>query len=215
MTGGSADFLRALRGLQEAAGAQFTGNSYYQVSNEIAGLIELTGLDTKGVPPSAEASGGFEAMLGEVRKLAEASLSGNNYYMAANRFETLQSFLGGRVEAGKKDASAVSNQKRSFDDLAAASRARVAEMAASLGIPMAHTAPPAHAKTAASLSDGELERRSSEPCSMAELAPPAMAPVAATTVSAKGTSASAAAPKPKQQKTLLKAWLDLVLGRKD
>ena len=38
MTGGSADFLRALRGLQEAAEARFAGNSYYQVSNEIAGV---------------------------------------------------------------------------------------------------------------------------------------------------------------------------------
>ena len=126
-------------------------------------------------------------MLGEVRQLAEANLSGNNYYMAANRLEILLTFLDGANGTGHKDASAVPAKSAVFDDLAAASRARVAEMAASLGIPMAHTAPPAHAKTAASLSDGELERRSSEPCSMAELAPPAMEPVAATTVSAKGS----------------------------
>jgi hypothetical protein len=235
MTGGLADFLRALRGLQEAAEARFAGNSYYQVSNEIAGLIELTGLDTKGVPPSVEASSGFEAMLGEVRKLTEASLSGNNYYMAANRLETLRTFLDVAVETGKKDATAVNTQKRTFDDLAAVSRARVEEMAVSLGVPVARNAAPAHPKAAESPSDAELERRSSEPCSMPELAPSEMkaASSGSTKESARagavGAGVLANATKtatdgkiepgkhsaPKQQKRgLFKLWLNAMFGRK-
>ena len=41
MTGASEDLLQAVYGLRKAAEAQFTGNDYYQVANEIAVLIEL------------------------------------------------------------------------------------------------------------------------------------------------------------------------------
>ncbi len=35
MTGASEDLLKAVYGLRKAAEAQFTGNAYYQLTNEI------------------------------------------------------------------------------------------------------------------------------------------------------------------------------------
>src|SRR5262249_54076263 len=59
-----------------------------------------------------------------------------------------------------------------------------------LGIVMAGRAAPPHAQPAGTLADGELERRSSEPCLMAELAPPALEPLAPAPILA-GTAAPA------------------------
>ena len=70
--------LQAVQGLRKAAEAEFTGNTYYQVSNEINELIELLGWGAGDVAPGQGAAYGFATMLAEVRKLAEASTSANN-----------------------------------------------------------------------------------------------------------------------------------------
>jgi hypothetical protein len=69
----------------------------------------------------------------------------------------------------------------SFDELAAASKARVEEVAASLGVEVVHVhqAPPLHHAEAAP-AEVELEKRSSEPCSMPEVLPLDIEPVSSS-----------------------------------
>ena len=69
----------------------------------------------------------------------------------------------------------------SFDEVAAASKARVEEVAASLGIEVVHGhhAPPLH-YTEAAPAEVELEKRSSEPCSMPEVLPLDIEPVSSS-----------------------------------
>ena len=77
--------------------------------------------------------------------------------------------------------------KPTFADLAAASKARVEAVATSLGITPSHHAAPHHDDEPAAAS-AELERRSSEPCSMAELAPIVVEPVAAAALPAEAAA---------------------------
>jgi len=191
MTGASADLLQAVYGLHRAAEAEFEGNAYYQVANEIAGLIEVTGWDEGGVPVGKGAAYGFASMLAEVRKAAEASITGNRFYQITNKLDLLASYLTSSVKETAAEGAIIAKPaapEPTFSELAAASKARVEEAAASLGIAVAHHAAPSHAE-AASAADGGLERRSSEPCAMAELAPPAMEPVAPAAIPAKAPPA--------------------------
>jgi hypothetical protein len=198
MTEAPADLLQAVYGLKRAAEAEFQGNGYYLVANEIAGLIEVLGGDVTPVPPINGAVHGFASALGDVRKAAESSLSGNSYYLASHRLDVLSSFLPPSSKeaqlASKPQSAEVVRRKVPFGELAAASAARVEEVAASLGLaPDARHVPPAHAEASETPSNGELERRSSEPCSMAELAPPTLEPVAPAAVSAEIIAPAASA----------------------
>jgi hypothetical protein len=163
----------AVNGLRKGAEAGLTGNSYYQAANRIADLMELIGTARESAASSKEAGPGFPLALADARKSLALHLSGNRFYMAINKLEELGSFL--------PAAQPPAQRRQSFDELAAASKARTQEAAASLGIVTARTAslPGQFAET---LADGELERRSSEPCLMAELAPPALEPVAAAAI---------------------------------
>jgi hypothetical protein len=160
-----------VNGLRKAAEAELTGNSYYQVANRIAHLIEIVGPAEESATPSEDVAYDFAAMLTEVRKGVQEHLSGNRYYLAVNKLEELASFA-------TPAAQAPARRGPSFDDLAVASKARVEGAAASLGIVIARQAAVLHAQSAETLANGELERRSSEPCLMAELAPAALEPVA-------------------------------------
>ena len=136
--------MQALYGLRKAAEAQFTGNAYYQVANEINGLIELLGSGDGRVPAGQDAAYGFATMLDEVRKLAEAGTSRNQYFAIVCKLDLLASYMTPAAPASEKPAAAV--------------------------------APADHAAEAAPAAE-VLETRSSEPCSMAELAPIAAEPV--------------------------------------
>ena len=57
------DLLQAVYSLRKAAEAEFTGNTYYQVANEIDGLIETVGGNEGGVTPGQGAAYGFATMI--------------------------------------------------------------------------------------------------------------------------------------------------------
>ncbi len=196
MPGASENLLGAVYGLRKAAEAGFKGNAYYQVTNRIDGLIEQLGWGDGGIPVGKGAAYGFASMLAEVRKIAEASTSGNQYRTIAREIEHIASLVAPSATAAPKagatsekdaaaiDANASQAARPTFNSLAAASKARVGEAAASLGIAAAHHPETPHRQAEPILADGELERRSSEPCAMAELAPVVLEPVAAAAVSA-------------------------------
>lgn len=199
--------MAAIYGLRRAAEADFEGNAYYQVVNQIDCLIEQLGWGDGRIPVGSGAAYGFASMLAEVRKSVEASSSGNRYYMIAGELDQLASFLAPAANAAPKAtaasetrlAAAATNApvaapgrgpahmygaSPTFSELAAASKARVEEMAASLGIAAAHHQAASHREPEPALADGEWERRSSEACAMEELAPIIMEPVAAAALSA-------------------------------
>ena len=143
-----AGLLEAVYGLRRAAEAQFTGNAYYQVANEITDLTELLGLHSGSVPVGQGASYGFATMLAEIRKASEACTSTGRRAAIAHKLDVLASHLAPATPASEKLAAAVAPAP-------------------------AHPAAPSHREAEV------LETRSSEPCSMAELAPVAAEPVAA------------------------------------
>ena len=194
----SEDLLQAAYGLRKAAEAEFTGNTYYQVANEIDGLIESVGGNEGGVTPGQGAAYGFATMVDEVRRLAKARTDGNQYYSIVVKLDRLESYMTPAAPVSEQPAAKAtapaaapatapasapvhtpSPAEPNFDDLAAASKARVEVVAAGLGIvPAHHMAPPHHE------APDVLEMRSSEPCSMAELAPIAEEQVAAAAAAA-------------------------------
>ncbi len=207
MPGASENLLGAVYGLRKAAEAGFKGNAYYQVTNRIDGLIEQLGWGDGGIPVGKGAAYGFASMLAEVRKIAKASTSGSQYHTIARELDHIASFVAPSAtvapkaaEMSEKHIAAIaanapqaapatapaymSEARQTFDSLAAASKARAEEAAASLGIAAAHHPQTPHREAEPILADGELERRSSEPCAMAELAPVILEPVAAAALSA-------------------------------
>jgi hypothetical protein len=175
MMGVSGDLYRAVNGLRKAAEAELTGNTYYQTVNRIEAFTEIIGPVEETAIPGEDTAYGIATTLIEVRKEVQSHLSDNRYYMAVNRLEELASFVTLHAEAPVR-------RGLSFDELAAASKARAEAAAASLGIMTARRAAPLPAQSAETLANGELEKRSSESCLMAELAPPAMEPVASAPV---------------------------------
>jgi hypothetical protein len=173
------ELYRAVNGLRKAAEAELTGNAYYQAASQITHLIEIIGPVEESPVPSKDPAAGFATALAEVRKGLQSGLTGNRYYLAVNQLEELAPFA-------KLTAQAPGQRSPSFDELAAASKARLEASATSLGIVTPHRAIPA--ASAETLADGELERRSSEPCLMAELAPPALEPLAPAPLPAKATA---------------------------
>src|SRR5262249_3139401 len=89
MMGVPGELYRAVNGLRKAAEAELPGNSYYQVANRIAHLIEIVGPAEESATPSEDVVYDFAAMLTEVRKGVQEHLSGNRYYLAVNKLEEL------------------------------------------------------------------------------------------------------------------------------
>lgn len=207
MTRASEDLWNALIGLQRAADRELGGENHRVATQHIADLLRLTGLqgEDEGSVPS-DASLGFAAALAEVRSLAERDLSGNTFYIASKKLDELASLTAGYAvspaaevhepvlepaaplpeepaepvfEAHPAEAAAPAVlQGWSFDELAAAAKDRVEEVAASLGIESvhAHHAPLVHHPEPAPAAV-ELEKRSSEPCSMPEVLPIGIEPI--------------------------------------
>jgi hypothetical protein len=183
MTPGSPDLSGALARLRGALEREFTGNRYYRASQELAELRELLGAKEAGAGRRDQPSEDYAAAIRALARKAEGELSGNRFYLVRSKLEFL-AFLGEvtkiTVLAAAPAAVLVQKRARDFDELAAASAARVAETAHALGISIAATA----AKQPETLADGELERRSSEPCMLAEfeavreVAPPGLPPEA-------------------------------------
>ena len=69
MTGGKLGLSEAVRSLQRAAEAEFDGNPYYRVANQISELTEVL----KNIPPAGEniAAGDFASQLAELRRAAK------------------------------------------------------------------------------------------------------------------------------------------------
>ncbi len=206
MTRASDDFLKALAGLRQAAGASLQGAAQQTGAQLIDDLARLAGFDGDyGIAGAGGAS--FGAALAEVRRLAERELSGNAFYAASNKLDALAglpvspapagienvaqeaaAFPEPHAEAGPEnipqeappapapDASIEGlPQGASFDEIAAAAKVRVDEVATSLGIEIAHQhhdAPHLHHHVEETpVAAAELEKRSSEPCAMPEVLP--------------------------------------------
>jgi hypothetical protein len=190
----------ALGSLRRAIESSFRGNAFYmaeQNARELAELMEASPQESavlgtrKSVP----------AAVADMRASLEKTLTGNRYYMASNVLDRI-GFLAtdiakpAAVRAAAKTSPLNGAKRRSFDDLAAESRARLQEVAQSLGV---NTAARAAADEAAaekpashrppverpdSLTDGELERRSSKPAASAIPDPGKMDKVEAASISA-------------------------------
>ncbi|MGO9483433.1 MAG: hypothetical protein ACLPX9_02450 [Rhodomicrobium sp.] len=184
------DLMQAVLGLRRAAEDRFPGSAYHEVGKEIDGLIETLGGNEGSVPPGKDATYGFATMLDEVRRLAGARTSGNQYYSIVVKLDRLSSYVTWPATATETAAAPAaahvaapvhtpSAAKPTFADLAADSKARVEEVAASLGIAAAHHAAPVQQEAETVPEPEVLEKRSSEPCAMPELAP--VAPAAAVT----------------------------------
>jgi hypothetical protein len=98
--------LEAVYGLRRAAEAQFTGNAYYQVSNEINDLSELLGINSGSVPVGQGASYGFATMLDEIRKAMEACTSPDRHSAIEHKLNVLAAYLAPAAPASDEPAAA-------------------------------------------------------------------------------------------------------------
>jgi hypothetical protein len=193
MTRASSELFQAVDGLRQAVEAEFTGNGYYLAASQITELRELLGQDPGPVSHANGSRLSFAMSLDAVRKRADAELLDNRYYLVAHKLDVL-AFLETRYGKNGKapiaaTPAATQNGTRSFEALASLAKARVEQSARVLGASWHQPSAPNPAAQPEVIADGELERRSSEPCFMAELAPPSM-----ETMAAAGLSPSVAAP---------------------
>jgi hypothetical protein len=205
MTQASDDFMKALAGLKQAASTGLEGAAQQTAAELIDDLARLAGIDG-GYASAGASSASFGAGLAEVRRLIGRELSGNAFYAASIKLDSLAGLPLNAAPAGVQetateaapaDAQDIASeaaphvepapavpadasiedvpQGPSFDELNAAAKARVDEVAASLGIVtfhQHHDAPhlPQQVEEAP-VAAAELERRSSEPCAMPEVLP--------------------------------------------
>jgi hypothetical protein len=196
MTRASSELFQAVDGLRQAVEAEFTGNGYYLAASQITELRELLGEDAGPVASANGNRSSFARSLDAVRKRADAELLDNRYYLVAHKLDVLafletryaKSGEGDNITAPLPAAPAVSaavaqNGTRTFDALASLAKARVDQSARVLGASGHQPSAPNPAAQPEVIADGELERRSSEPCAMAELAPLSMETMAAARLS--------------------------------
>jgi hypothetical protein len=187
------DLLKALNGLRNAADNELSGEAHDVAMQHIKGLFRLADFDGEDTGEGAnEASVPFAQAIAEVRTQAEGEMSGNAFYLASKSLDDLANLQSSPVSAPQEHAPEPVTEPApqfsepvsqtppespraeaapagpSFDELAAASKARAQEAAASLGLEVVH-----HQES--TLQDYhealELEKRSSEPCSMPEIEP--------------------------------------------
>jgi hypothetical protein len=204
MTRASDEFLNALASLRKAAGAVEGGTQQAaaQILDQLARLAGAEGQSLKGGVEGLS----FAEALGRARKLAERELSGNAFYSAVNKLDALAAL----AKATPAAADAIAEpappaapeeptkafdpsiegvlQGASFDEISAAAKARVGEVAASLGIEVVdrhhEPAPQQRNVEAPPVEAAELEKRSSEPCAMPEVLPLNVEPVSSAAVEA-------------------------------
>jgi hypothetical protein len=153
--GGASEALGNLR--REIEGG-LRGNAFYMAEQGLRELAELLGVSAGAASAPDGRSKGVPAALAEARGTVDKTLTGNRYYMASNLIDRIGFIAAGAKPAPASSAAARSLngvKGRSFDGLAAESRARLQEVAQSLGVPLAGQ--PARRPEAET--DGELERR--------------------------------------------------------
>ncbi len=192
------DLLKALNGLRMAVDNELPGEARDGALQDIKGLFQLAGFDGE----DAGECGGDEVVpfaqaIAAVRFQAEGELFGSALDRAGKILDGLAS-LSSHVTPSEPEpplahasepqtsahaepspaAAAGAPMGASFDDVAAASKARVEAMAASLGMAVVqHYEPPPQEEqpSAEELEDFmagmEFEKRSSEPCCMPEIVP--------------------------------------------
>ena len=191
--------MKALNGLQRATDNELSGEAHQAASQHIKELFRLAGFDGEDTGDGGSASTpAFAEALAEVRTQAEGELSGNAFYLASKILDDLASLpslpisstvettvepVSSPVQAGEPQTSipaepsvAIAGAEAapagaSFDELAAAAKARVDEVAASLGVEIVHHQASPYEYRESPLAGVELEKRSSEPCSMPEIVP--------------------------------------------
>jgi hypothetical protein len=190
------DLLQALNGLQRAADSELSGDAREAASQYIKELFRFAGFDGEDAGEGrGEEAVPFAEALAEVRTQAEGELSGNAFDLASIIFDDLANLSPSSVSAPQEHApepvaepaphcsepaseTPVESPRAqaqpagpNFNELAAASKSRVENVAASLH----HYASPLHEQDVQEqhdvLADMEFEKRSSEPCSMPEIVP--------------------------------------------
>jgi hypothetical protein len=190
------DLLQALNGLQRAADSELSGDAREAASQYIKELFRFAGFDGEDAGEGrGEEAVPFAEALAEVRTQAEGELSGNAFDLASIIFDDLANLSPSSVSAPQEHApepvaepaphcsepaseTPVESPRAqaqpagpNFNELAAASKSRVENVAASLH----HYASPLHEQDVQEqhdvLAGMEFEKRSSEPCSMPEIVP--------------------------------------------
>ena len=191
------DLLQALNGLQMAADSELSGDAREAASQYIKELFRFAGFDGEDAGEGrGEEAVPFAQALAEVRTQAEGELSGNAFDLASIIFDDLANLSPSSLSAPQEHApepvtepapefsgpvretpaesprAQVQPAGPGFNELAAASKSRVEDVAASLY----HYASPLHEHQDVQeqydvLAGMEFEKRSSEPCSMPEIVP--------------------------------------------
>ena len=199
------DLLKALNGLRKAADNELSGEAHGAALQHINDLYRLAGFDGEDTGEGgSEPAPAFAEALAEVRAQAEGELYGNAFYLSSKTLDGLASLVPQPIspsvehrpepehvqaespepvsitatELPVPEVLQVAPTGPSFDQLAAAAKARVEQAAASLGLEIVHqSAPPLDDHHEAQQQDDplagfeELEKRFSEPCSMPEIEP--------------------------------------------
>ena len=179
------DLLQALNGLQRAADSELSGDAREAASEYIKELFRFAGFDGEDAGEGrGEEAVPFAQALAEVRTQAEGELSGNAFELASIIFDDLASLSPSPasapqeharepvaeaaphssepanetpVESARADAA---QSAASFSEVGAASKARVEEVAASLGIGIARHSSPRLRSPAAPAVVGVIEAAS-------------------------------------------------------
>lgn len=188
------DLLKALNSLQKAADSELSGEAHDVAMQHIKGLFRLADFDGEDTGEGAnEARIPFAQAIAEVRTQAEGEMSGNAFYLASKSLDDLANLSSASpvsaplehlpepvTEPAPQPSEPVSQKPAeslraeappagpSFAELAAASKARVEEASAILGMEVVHHYELTPHEYQEAL---ELEKRSSEPCSMPEIEP--------------------------------------------
>jgi hypothetical protein len=161
------DLLQALNGLQRAADSELSGDAREAASQYIKELFRFAGFDGEDAGEGrGDEAVPFAQALAEVRTQAEGELSGNAFELASIIFDDLASLSPSPASAPQEPAPEPAAEPAphcsepasetsfesarakavqgaaSFNDVGAASKARVEEVAASLGIEIARPSSP-------------------------------------------------------------------------
>ena len=153
------DLLQALNALRRAAGAELSGEARDAALQRIKGLFQLAGFDGEDTGEDVdEALVPLAHAISDVRAQAEGELSGNAFQRASTSLDDIAALSGatepvseqsdlGHVDQPEQAAPPIESFGPAFDALSQASKARVEDVAASLGIQTVHHhASPLHAK---------------------------------------------------------------------
>jgi hypothetical protein len=179
------DLLQALNGLQRAADSELSGDAREAASQYIKELFRFAGFDGEDAGEGrGEEAVPFAQALAEVRTQAEGELSGNAFELASIIFDDLASLSPSPASAPQEHApepatepapqcsepvsetpvesarAGAAQRAASFNEVGAASKARVEEVAASLGIGISRPSSPRPRSPGAAAVVGVIEAAS-------------------------------------------------------